>query len=325
MSYSDDELLAQLEAAMECAPAPNEPSKQEKADTTLARELQADEYNKTQPEDTTFPFLDLPEELQRRCLRHVSIANLLVNVFRVNKYLSIAAVQEVRERVQGQIQDALISGFDSDAAAAAEKAAEERFAAAENDGGSPSSSSAGASSSSSSATTTTASGGHHRSRHSPTEPMPEPQRRRLVALSHSLEAELLTYAASAEQGDRHRALTSKCRSLCFNLSDKANPELRGRLLCGELESHALVRLSSQAMASSSLRAQRDQWKTERMHFKIRPERTLGYRTDLYRCEGCGSRDTRVHRAIRAGRHQVDQARTYVTCCECSRRWEEGGM
>ena len=131
---------------MECAPAPNEPSNQEKADTTLARELQADEYNKTQPEDTTFPFLDLPEELQRRCLRHVSIANLLVNVFRVNKYLSIAAVQEVRERVQGQIQDALISGFDSDAAAAAEKAAEERFAAAENDGGSPSSS-AGASSS----------------------------------------------------------------------------------------------------------------------------------------------------------------------------------
>ena len=88
---------------------------------------------------------------------------------------------------------------------------------------------------------------------------------------------------------------------------------------------AKLRLSSQAMASSSLRAQRDQWKTERMHFKIRPERTLGYRTDLYRCEGCGSRDTRVHRAIRAGRHQVDQARTYVTCCECSRRWEEGGM
>ena len=65
MSYSDDELLAQLEAAMECAPAPNEPSNQEKADTTLARELQADEYNKTQPEDTTFPFLDLPEELRR--------------------------------------------------------------------------------------------------------------------------------------------------------------------------------------------------------------------------------------------------------------------
>ena len=64
-------------------------------------------------------------------------------------------------------------------------------------------------------------------------------------------------------------LTSKCRSICFNLSDSKNPELRSRLLSGELSPAALVRLSSQEMASGSLRAQRHQWHAKRLKCAIR--------------------------------------------------------
>ena len=101
-------------------------------------------------------------------------------------------------------------------------------------------------------------------------------------------------------------------------------ELRARLLSGELTPSALVRLSSQEMASGSLRAQRDEWHAKRLKCAIRPERSLGFRCDLYRCDRCGSHQTRVHRAIRAGQRQVDKARTYITCIDCNHRWEEGG-
>lgn len=164
-----------------------------------------------------------------------------------------------------------------------------------------------------------------------TPPLPRreqlPARQRLLELSAEVEIELTSLAASREvaASARVRALTSKTRSICFNLSDAKNPELRSRLLDGELSAGALVRLNTQQMASGSLRAQRDEWKANRLKCAIRPERHLGFQTNLYKCEGCGSRSTRVHRTVRAGQQQVDRARTYVTCTECSRRWEEGGM
>ena len=153
-----------------------------------------------------------------------------------------------------------------------------------------------------------------------------PAQQRLLALSAEVQVELTSLAASKEvPSERVRTLTSKTRSICFNLSDAKNPELRSRLLVGDLSPSALVRLSSQEMASGSLRAQRVEWKANRLKCAIRPERHLGFQTDVYKCEGCGSRTTRVHRTIRAGQQQVDRNRTYVTCVDCGRRWEEGGM
>ena len=155
-----------------------------------------------------------------------------------------------------------------------------------------------------------------------------PPARQLVSLGEAIEQALVRLAASCERELQVRTLTSKCRSICFNLSDAKNPELRSRLLGGELSPAALVRLSSTEMAGEGLRKQRQEWHAMRLKCAVRPERSLvagsGYRCDLYRCDRCESRQTRVHRAIRAGQRQVDRARTYITCIVCNHRWEEGG-
>lgn len=41
----------------------------------------------------------------------------------------------------------------------------------------------------------------------------------------------------------------QARSLAFNLKDPANPDLRARVLHGELTPHALVRLTNAELAS----------------------------------------------------------------------------
>ena len=70
----------------------------------------------------------------------------------------------------------------------------------------------------------------------------------------------------------------------------------------------------------ALQRQRSEWHKKNLHGSIRPERVHGFATDLYRCDGCGCKQTRVHRVIRPGR-AIDRARTYATCCECNARWE----
>ena len=264
---SDDELEAALLAEME-----SEPSRGERSDRALAEELQAEEYGKevvgasqVLRADGPCWLLLLPEELQRRVFRFVSIANLLVNVRVVSKFCSVAAIAEVRERVRGLLHDALVTGFETEAAT-------NGSAAASSGGGDGSSASAESGSATSRAGSISGGsrggeGGVGGGSGSPDLVLSE-HRRRLVALAEALEAELTRLAASCEQ-DQTRMLTSKCRSICFNLSDSKNPELRARLLSGELTPAALVRLSSQEMASGSLRAQRHQWHAKRLKCAIR--------------------------------------------------------
>ena len=321
---SDDELEAALTAAMEEDEPPSTMS-----DAELARELQAEEYSRDAPRLAqsagssiagpserrralvsagTCWLLLLPEELLRRVLRFVSIANLLGHVRLTSKYFASVAIMEVRERVRGQLHDALVAGFESEAAARSSAAsttggdgagagcsggliAAATAAAAAGDctlrgkaivsrvivdrGGGSSSrnifATAGTSIGAGNAQVcgapnaeASATGRPAAADPSPAPaavgrvPLPPSQRRRLVALAEALEAELTKHAASCGR-DATRTLTSKCRSISFNLSDTKNPELRSRLLAGDLLPSSLVRMSSQEMASSALRAQRDEW------------------------------------------------------------------
>ena len=304
---------------------------------------------------------ELPEELQRRVLKFVSIANLMMGFRTVSRHASVIALAEVRERIRSLLFDALVSGFETELAPAAAAApadpapAAAAAAAAHPVEAAPLPAATAASlilhqfglgsswaapppdaplvvPAFAPAVLPPADHSQSSSRSNPTPAaaaVPRrdrlPERARLLALSEQVEHELTSLAAGRSESDRVRTLTSKTRSICFNLSDGKNPELRARLLHAELTPAALVRLGSQEMASGSLRAQRDEWHAKRLKCAIRPKGTLGYTTNLYRCEGCGSRQTRVHRSIRAGQHQVDRARTYVTCVDCSNRWEEGGM
>ena len=50
---------------------------------------------------------------------------------------------------------------------------------------------------------------------------------------------------------------AKVRTLLFNLKDPKNPDLRRRVLCGEVPPEVLVVLTSEELASNDKRAQND--------------------------------------------------------------------
>lgn len=56
-------------------------------------------------------------------------------------------------------------------------------------------------------------------------------------------------AFAPTSGNAGKDYKAKYRSLHYNLKDAANPELRARVLTGELAPAALVRLSNQDLAS----------------------------------------------------------------------------
>ena len=113
----------------------------------------------------------------------------------------------------------------------------------------------------------------------------------------------------------------KLRQLVFNLKDPKNPNLRARLLAGDLGAADLLRLTSDQLAGSELQQQRSEWRRKGKLRAMRPQCSSGYETDLYRCDNCGESKTKVHRTIRAGRTHVDRATTWASCVGCRHRWE----
>jgi len=55
---------------------------------------------------------------------------------------------------------------------------------------------------------------------------------------------------------------AKLRTLLFNLKDASNPDLRRRVLCGEVPPDVLVVLTSEELASNVKRAQNDKIRWE---------------------------------------------------------------
>ena len=102
-------------------------------------------------------------------------------------------------------------------------------------------------------------------------------------ISIALEAELAVLASRAPNDSGVRLYTSTCRSLCFNLADPKNPQLRARLLDGQLTPDALVKLPTHAMASSSLQVAREEWHGKR---KWSVTSAAPSTEGLYRCEMC---------------------------------------
>ena len=143
-----------------------------------------------------------------------------------------------------------------------------------------------------------------------------PPRQRLVAPASAVEFELTSLASSREPSDRVRTLTSKTRRSASTSQTRRTPSCAAGCSVAELAPAQLVRLSSQEMASGSLRAQRDEWHAKRLKCAIRPERTLGYLTSIYKCEAMAA-VRRACTAQSAPPEAGDRARTHVTCVEIS--------
>ena len=147
---------------------------------------------------------------------------------------------------------------------------------------------------------------------------------RLGAMAAELEAALRALRPVAR-----RKWASKYRQLTFTIRDPNNPEVRARLLAGELSAPdlcaQLVSGGSRELACSALQKQRDEWRRKHAirRQRVRPDWRDQFTTvsGLHRCENCEGTVTRVHRTLRAGRMAVDRARTYATCVNCDERWE----
>ena len=316
-SSDDEELAAELAAELASDDEDSE-------SVRLARQLQEEEYAALAAElacerapvrraSGNVQLSHVPAEVVARVVSFCGNASLLA-LRHVSKGFAALAASESRERTTRRLQQALQSGFDADVAA---KVAEQAANAAEGGavtlegaaamawrprGPSPSRSSAPSSSGGSSGGSAWAHG-----------VADAPPSEVLQVVASSLEVAL------AAVGSRYR---SKCRQLLFNLADPKNPRLRQRLVAGEMDAAALVRLSAAEMASVELQSQRLAFKQNALRRVVKPDwRAGGFVCDLYRCASCDGYQTKLHRTIRAGKRTVDEVSTlYATCVACGSRW-----
>lgn len=308
----DDEdaaFAAELEACMD--------SDETEQETAAAQDSREAEASKRLPDLLTI----LPEEILARILHFLPNATLLNSALRrtnrrFGKAVALASIERAKERLRQSLED----GFAADALAVTSGG---RVGKGATFGANCEPQSCGAGSSSDVET-----GSRERGRPSPNRSgashasstcgrlvpsMPPMERERLESLASQLEIALRACGTAT--------FRSKYRQLVFNLRDPKNPQLRKRLLTGELAPDALLQLSGREMASVELQQQRSEWKKKRQRECVRERPLKGFVTDLYRCDRCDCTQAAVHRAIRAGQRHVDRARTYATCTECNHRWE----
>ncbi|PNH08820.1 Transcription elongation factor A protein 1 [Tetrabaena socialis] len=133
-----------------------------------------------------------------------------------------------------------------------------------------------------------------------------------AAIEESLH-ELL--GGGGQPGGEYKA---KARSLCFNLKDAKNPDLRERVLSGSVPAEALVRMSAEEMAS-------DEQKRKNKELKdwLAKEATLGLNntasTDMFQCGRCKQRKTTYYQL--QTRSADEPMTTFVTCVNCQARWK----
>ncbi|EFJ51833.1 hypothetical protein VOLCADRAFT_116341 [Volvox carteri f. nagariensis] len=117
--------------------------------------------------------------------------------------------------------------------------------------------------------------------------------------------ELLAGSGSSVSGE----YKAKARSLCFNLKDAKNPDLRERVLSGSIPPESLVRMSAEELASDEQKR-----KNREMKEWLAKEATRGVNnaatTDMFQCGRCKQRKCTYYPMT-----------TFVTCTNCGQRWK----
>ncbi|KAF9972076.1 hypothetical protein BGZ65_010031, partial [Modicella reniformis] len=87
-------------------------------------------------------------------------------------------------------------------------------------------------------------------------------------LAAAIEKELYMFTATPGQSGCGRDYKAKYRSLFFNLKDKNNESLRARVLSGELQPHALVRLTPEELANPELQSIAEEVRKRSIHDSV---------------------------------------------------------
>ncbi|KAJ0088216.1 hypothetical protein Patl1_31562 [Pistacia atlantica] len=130
--------------------------------------------------------------------------------------------------------------------------------------------------------------------------------------------ELLVEALSKVAGRSNGSQKLKYRSIMFNIKDPKNPDLRRKVLLGEVKPERLVTMSPEEMASDARQQEINQIKEKALfdcERGIAPKAT----TDQFKCGRCGQRKCTYYQM--QTRSADEPMTTYVTCVNCNNHWK----
>ncbi|KAI7834630.1 transcription factor S-II, central domain-containing protein [Kickxella alabastrina] len=110
---------------------------------------------------------------------------------------------------------------------------------------------------------------------------------------------------------------SKIRSLCLNLRDKKNPDLRNSVVLGIITPKHLCNMTSEEMAPKELQMAIDKMNQENLADARAPIAEVS-ETDMFRCGRCGNRRCTYYQM--QTRSADEPMTTFVTCVVCTNRW-----
>ncbi|KAK9919113.1 hypothetical protein WJX75_009483 [Coccomyxa subellipsoidea] len=147
----------------------------------------------------------------------------------------------------------------------------------------------------------------------------------LLAREAAPDADVGAAAAEAEsamhrQNDGvNQRYKAKYRSLIFNLKDANNPDLRRRVLSGEITGDVLVNLSAEELASDARKSENAQIRKTALFEAERGQHMKMATTDQFKCGKCKQRKTQYYQM--QTRSADEPMTTFVTCTNCGNRWK----
>lgn len=110
----------------------------------------------------------------------------------------------------------------------------------------------------------------------------------------------------------------KYRSIMFNLKDANNPDLRRRVLLGQVKPERLINMTPEEMASDQRKRENNQIK-EKALFDCERGGPPKATTDQFKCGRCGQRKTTYYQL--QTRSADEPMTTFVTCVNCNNHWK----
>eukprot|EP00238_Polyblepharides_amylifera_P001647 CAMPEP_0196572972 /NCGR_PEP_ID=MMETSP1081-20130531/2936_1 /TAXON_ID=36882 /ORGANISM="Pyramimonas amylifera, Strain CCMP720" /LENGTH=302 /DNA_ID=CAMNT_0041890499 /DNA_START=75 /DNA_END=980 /DNA_ORIENTATION=- len=110
---------------------------------------------------------------------------------------------------------------------------------------------------------------------------------------------------------------TKYRNISFNLKDPRNPDLRHKVLSGDIYPWTLLSLSPEELASDESRGANEAIRQHKM-WECERGGNQQASTDQFKCGKCGERKTQYYQL--QTRSADEPMTTFVTCVNCNNRW-----
>ncbi|KAJ1848252.1 transcription elongation factor TFIIS [Coemansia sp. RSA 2708] len=146
-----------------------------------------------------------------------------------------------------------------------------------------------------------------------------------MAFDSTANADLLANRAAAieriefeKAGSTSSAYRARIRSLCHNLKDKKNPDLRVNVIEGTISAERFCSMTSEEMASKELRDEIEKMKEENL-FKAKGAKPPEATSSEFKCGRCKQRKCTYFQM--QTRSADEPMTTFVTCTVCEHRWK----